>query len=100
MFSRRSLTRMARALRYVSAGLAAIGAAGRPGYTVSIPIFGWSAFGAESGVGPATRDRRRTDADALAGDWRAVGGDLRSAMEKMDDQQRGEAQPAIESGLV
>lgn len=66
--------KMARALRYLAAGLAALGAAGRPGHSVYIELLGQR--------GPS-RDRSRTDAQAIHGDWQAVGNDLRGAMEKV-----------------
>ena len=68
---------MARALRYLTAGLAAFGAAGRPGHSVYIELFG---------QGEPSRDRSRTDAQAIFGDWQAVGGDLQTAMDKMDGE--------------
>ena len=66
--------KMARALRYLTAGLAAFGAAGRPGHSVYIELFGQT---------EPNRDRSRTDAQAIYSDWQAVGGDLRGAMEKV-----------------
>ena len=69
---------MGRILRYVSAGLKAIGAAGRPGRTVYIEVFGQT---------EAPNVPSRTDAEAMSSDWEAVGSDLRRAMDEISNEE-------------
>lgn len=66
---------MNQAWRYLAAGLAAFGVAGRPGHTVYFEMFGHQ---------ESTRNRARTDAEAIGSDWEAVGADLQGAMDTID----------------
>lgn len=68
---------MAKAWRFLAAGLAAFGVAGRPGHTVYFEHFA---------APDQSRHRERSDAEALGGDWRAVGNDLQGAMDAMADE--------------
>lgn len=59
-------------IKYIIAGLAALGAGGRHRHSVHIEMFGDR---------DASRSRPSSDAHALYGDWEAVGNDLRKAMD-------------------
>ena len=77
-YSRPSLLlEMTRALRYFAAGLAALGAAGRGGSVLTIPVFG---------MADEPRVRPRTDSEAIASDWAAVARDFEVAAGQLREE--------------